>query len=540
MSERYVKLFTLSKNLYSENSPVVILAGALLKDNKTDKVLMQLKIKNISNKRIIAVKVAIYQYDIAGVAIDKEVDFEYLDLSVKRDEEFGQKIPVFLSDNTTRSVKIEVTKVVFDDKTVWCSEGEEWTSLLQGEALEIKFSNDKELIEQYRIEHGKNCKLIPSKDRDVWICSCGGINKFEETECHKCKSSFDVLNSVNFDELAERKKLRLEEKARQAAQYKMLADANRRILRKRIAVIIPVIAVLIVGGVLILNFGVKKSSYDSAVQLRNSGKYEEAISAFELLEDFKDSPEQIKQTKYEFAINMFKSGDDWVFDDAVRLLEELGDYKDSKSVLEKEIINKQKDYYEQGIENLEMGYYSTAKTLFERAGAYKDSYKILNAIELYRQALDSEASEAYEMLQKTDIDYGCIGEAKEKIKRYAEFSGVWRLESGSSKTLAIRYDYASSTRIPADEIEVSVYWTGNDDAKLYIYYEYYMPNKIVSEKEYVTMRPNGEHTNDNRIEFFATKYPAICTTYLNSGKLIFEDVIISNGRTDLKAVYVKF
>lgn len=57
MSERYSKLFTLPPNLYSEGAPVVIAAGALLKDNETGKVLAQLKIQNISDKPIKAVTV---------------------------------------------------------------------------------------------------------------------------------------------------------------------------------------------------------------------------------------------------------------------------------------------------------------------------------------------------------------------------------------------------------------------------------------------------------------------------------------------------
>jgi len=37
MSERYSKLFAFPENLYAAGSPVVIAAGALLKDNQTGK-----------------------------------------------------------------------------------------------------------------------------------------------------------------------------------------------------------------------------------------------------------------------------------------------------------------------------------------------------------------------------------------------------------------------------------------------------------------------------------------------------------------------
>ena len=39
MSERYSKLYVLPENLYAEGSPVIIAAGALLKDNQTGRVV---------------------------------------------------------------------------------------------------------------------------------------------------------------------------------------------------------------------------------------------------------------------------------------------------------------------------------------------------------------------------------------------------------------------------------------------------------------------------------------------------------------------
>lgn len=59
MAERYTRLFATEKNLYVSGSPLVLSAGALLKDNQTESVLAQLKIKNISNKIIKAVKVSV-------------------------------------------------------------------------------------------------------------------------------------------------------------------------------------------------------------------------------------------------------------------------------------------------------------------------------------------------------------------------------------------------------------------------------------------------------------------------------------------------
>lgn len=119
MSERYSRLFSLPTNLYTEGSPVLIAAGALLKDNHTNKVLVQLKFRNISPKSIKSVKVKVNAYDTAKGQLDGIDTFSYLDLSVAANEEFGQSTPIHLPDATTRSFNVEILSVVYSDNEVF-------------------------------------------------------------------------------------------------------------------------------------------------------------------------------------------------------------------------------------------------------------------------------------------------------------------------------------------------------------------------------------------------------------------------------------
>ena len=113
MSDRYVKLFSLQENLYFIGSPVVISAGALLKDNNTGSVLVQLKFNSISKKNIKALIVKIKQKDTVGNFIGEEVEYQYLDLNARRNDYFGQKNPIKLPNNKTRSFDVSVETVVF-------------------------------------------------------------------------------------------------------------------------------------------------------------------------------------------------------------------------------------------------------------------------------------------------------------------------------------------------------------------------------------------------------------------------------------------
>lgn len=69
MGERYTRLFSLPENLYSTGAPVIIAAGALLKDNQTGNVLAQLKLRSVSAKTIKAATVSIKLLDTVGLSL---------------------------------------------------------------------------------------------------------------------------------------------------------------------------------------------------------------------------------------------------------------------------------------------------------------------------------------------------------------------------------------------------------------------------------------------------------------------------------------
>ena len=108
--ERYSRVYYSDDYLYVENSPVIILAGAILKDNTTNGVLGQLKMKSLSNQIIKAVEIELELYDASGKKQEKKVKHEFLDLNVSRNMEFGSKEAIELPYNNARSFKVGVTK----------------------------------------------------------------------------------------------------------------------------------------------------------------------------------------------------------------------------------------------------------------------------------------------------------------------------------------------------------------------------------------------------------------------------------------------
>lgn len=167
MGERYARLFSLPENLYAAGAPVVIAAGALLKDNQTGKVLAQLKIQNIGDKSVKAATVRIVPLDTVGKPLGETVNYQYLDLNAARNTDFGQKVPVVLPDAAARAFSVSVAEVVFVDNTVWTASETVWEPLSAPVSLEQTFG-DTELATQYRIQYGENCKYIFKQEKDLW------------------------------------------------------------------------------------------------------------------------------------------------------------------------------------------------------------------------------------------------------------------------------------------------------------------------------------------------------------------------------------
>ena len=175
MSERYSRLFSLPTNLYTEGSPVLIAAGALLKDNQTGKVLAQLKFRNISQKAIQSVKVKVNACDTAGCPLAGMDSFSYLDLSVAAGGEFGQSKPIYLPDATTRAFTVEILSVVFADHEVFTPVAASIAKAAPKEIIEEvqRAEAEKEAIEAAQ-ERARKEKIINKRSR--WMMVIGFIS----------------------------------------------------------------------------------------------------------------------------------------------------------------------------------------------------------------------------------------------------------------------------------------------------------------------------------------------------------------------------
>ena len=358
-----------------------------MKDNQTGKIIAQVKFKNISTKAIHALTVKIHAKDVQGADVEGVESFQYLDLNVRRDEEFGAKTPVPLPNMVARSFSCKCVSAVFSDGTVWeCEDDAVWTVLPAPVLLKNEIGAG--LAEQYKRDTNSKAEFKVIDHADLWSCSCGAINSMNEEHCHACRTQKTaLLAALNVEALRANKKKYDDAVAAKQAE---LAEAERvRIAKnKKYGIIaISAVAILIALVLIITKVVIPAVDYKNANALLNQGEFIAAEEAFGALGDYKDSQTMVLECQYQQALYQIKNGN---YDDAYKALRGLADYKDSLAQIRNSIFQRAKDH----IEHKE---YKTAYYLLEDMDNDPDAQEII---------LEGKLREANDYIQAGDYDRG--------------------------------------------------------------------------------------------------------------------------------------
>lgn len=480
MSERYSRLYALPERLYTEGAPVLILAGALLKDNQTGRVLAQLKFRSLSAVPIRALKISLRAFDVTGTELHGVAEEQYLDLDVRLGASFGEKTAVFLPDSVTRSFSCACTAAVFADGSTWtAAEDAVWEPLHPQQSLKTALGG-LELLDQYRRETSPRAEYVVTEDRGLWLCACGTPNPQTEVTCMSCGTNRErVLAALDVkalkahaDELAAEKARKAEEKAKRAAEAARLAAEEREHrkkqlakVRKWLAIAAAAAAVLVAAILVTTKVIIPNSKYNTAVKLLEEEKYDEALAAFEELGDYKDAAEMKKEANYQKAVQLLECGS---YDEAIAALATLGDYKDASAQATEG--QKQKNYHH-AEELLSSQNYDAAEDIFVKLGGYKDSSKrVLEVQEARNGQLYSEAAELENQRKLTEayaafIELGEYSDSEQRAqdcaKQYAEIEKEagnidlaieWYAKAGETEAAnEARYNYAIESKNDPDE-----------------------------------------------------------------------------------------
>ena len=417
MAERYTRLYTLPENLYAEGAPLVIAAGALLKDNQTGKVLAQLKYRSISSRPIRAIKVLITGYDMAKTEVCRE-EHQYLDLEIGRDEYWGSKEAVYLPDRSVRSYSAAVLAVYYADGGSYSSDSERWEPLQEQAGLDTKLW-DKELVKQYRIDTTPKSAYVPMRQKDLWLCACGEINRDGE-RCHVCAQELDTLIAgLDVDLLREEKTERLRREEEHALAVDAVRDAHAK-KAKKIAIIAAPIAVIAAAAIVFSVVSARNSrAYDEALALFEDGRYNEADVAFTKLGNYKDSAARAAEaadkgqenTAYAKACKLL---DDKSYDEAHDAFIALGNYEDSAEKANEAL-------YQKAGELLAGGSFDEAQALYTELGDYCDSAELAAGFVQRMVSMSTSFDESCSGPLTTTYSYSEDGTLLSETRLYSDY-----------------------------------------------------------------------------------------------------------------------
>ena len=408
MSDRFINVFSLTPNLHTAGCPIIVEAGALLKDTETGNMIAQLKMKNIGEETIVSCKVSLKAFENNGAEVEGVKDYSYLDLSAAAGEEFGGKTPVFLPVDITRSFTVRINEIVFEDKTSLSFDAFELKALPTQEAV---LDSDKGLADQYRRETSERSKFKPIEYEDLWICACGGINRKNAEKCATCDCTKEkVFGSLDEEYLKSKKeeydKARAAEQQQREKEEAEHKEKVRKTAKKTMLVIaiIAIAAALAIAGFFVYKHVSTNNAYNEAIETGKAGEYEKAIKQLETIDPYKDS------TKY---INTFKA--DIVIENADNYISE-GDYESVTSAaagVDSSILPSKEQKALDQICN-----YAEALSLLD-----VDSSSYLDGAN-YNSPGENVISTALDLLEKAD-GYGSSGQIKKMISDNTKYMGKW-------------------------------------------------------------------------------------------------------------------
>lgn len=279
MAERFKKLKDIELRKQVINCPVEIEKGAIIYDAKKQECLLQLKLRNLTQKAVNEISVEITCYDENGNVFnaDKPVKYTYILTENSYKLYLCDKTAIELKSKIVTSADIKISRVIYDENSVW--EYDVNYERVPKEQTAIP----KILLDELMRESDSQYPLtfFPVIDNDEWYCACGKINIADT--CSRCGTKKDwIFEHTKITNLKENLKNYISVQSKlsdiiksEREEEKQLEKSNRRRLLF-IGTSIVVLAVMIVIGLIVSN----KYRFDKGNDYLSKEEYVHAISQF--------------------------------------------------------------------------------------------------------------------------------------------------------------------------------------------------------------------------------------------------------------------
>jgi hypothetical protein len=181
--ERYKKIYALPKPLLAEGAPVCILRGVLLFDSACECFVAQLKLKNLSDREISAVRVRITEKNGNGINYRERIAYTYDAVAAAPEASFGGRIAIPMAHKGIRSFDVTVCEVLFTDGEKWDGKDAVFAPAAQTPLRDV-LPRDAQIA--WRARYGKRAVYECAESGALWLCTCGTPNGKESATCSEC------------------------------------------------------------------------------------------------------------------------------------------------------------------------------------------------------------------------------------------------------------------------------------------------------------------------------------------------------------------
>lgn len=204
----------------------------------------------------------------------------------------------------------------------------------------------------------------------------GVAEVFKTISSHRdaTKYYFKCIECAN--EVAQQKRLKEEreldflekERVRKEEQkQKLILTRKERFLKNMSKIVTLFLCILIVGVTAFMAITLPSHfKYENAIELMDNQRYEEAISKFVALDDYKDASTKIDECYYLEAMQLYSNKK---YDEAITVFQKAENHKDAK-------VKIVECYYLKGKQLYIDGEYGEAAAAFHAAGYYKDAKQL--------------------------------------------------------------------------------------------------------------------------------------------------------------------
>lgn len=421
MQEENIKMLE-EKNihLWFYGSPLVLCSMQLYLNIECGELFADAKFLNVQPEHIKEITVDVICYNSVRKPIDYIIDYKYSGLDVQRNSEFGISYKIPVKNQETRNIEFILKSVTTTNDEIWYnSDSTKFNvSLEQKNIFSVQGDLNKGFQEICARDNVNSSLMVfqPVFDEYHWMCSCGCLNWNDEKVCSQCGVSKEWLqqniseDTLKFQKIIAQREAEIikedfqkkaqQEKERQKEEFRNRQETYKKQIKKqknrknlkRLIAIISVLAVATGITLGVIYFLIPYISYLTAKDSLNNGQYDVAITQFEKMGDFLDSKDLLNKSIYNKADNMYKNGNK---QESANLFKSLANYSDS-----------QQKYYDIEYERAGKYYsekdYMNAADIYRELGTYLDCEKRLNAAyeNIYNDAVEKlkhkHADKAYE------------------------------------------------------------------------------------------------------------------------------------------------